>query len=71
MVAEPNKQVKKKVENSVSLYYNIDTVKTELLAILSVEFASPVPIYEQIKRRLKQALAQGALRPGEELPSIR
>jgi len=46
-------------------------VKQELLAHLLVEYASPVPIYEQIKRRIKQAIAQGALRPGEELPSIR
>ncbi|MEW6367188.1 MAG: GntR family transcriptional regulator [Acidobacteriota bacterium] len=39
--------------------------------MVKIEFASPVPIYEQIKRCVKQALAQEALRSGDELPSIR
>ncbi len=42
-----------------------------MLAILKVEFASPLPIYEQIKRRIKQAVVQNIVQAGEELPSIR
>jgi GntR family transcriptional regulator len=38
---------------------------------LSVDFASPVPVYEQIKKVIKYAIAKKALVEEEPLPSIR
>lgn len=46
-------------------------MKQELIDNLAVDFASPVPVYEQIKRRIKQAIARHALKNTEPLPSIR
>ena len=46
-------------------------MKRELIENLAVDFASPVPVYEQIKRRIKQAIARRALETEEVLPSIR
>lgn len=42
-----------------------------LLAELVIEFASPVPVYEQIKRQVKHALAKKSLVENQPLPSIR
>jgi len=42
-----------------------------LLTELTVDFASPVPVYEQIKKQVKQAIARRAIIAGEPLPSIR
>jgi GntR family transcriptional regulator len=36
-----------------------------------VNASSGVPIYLQIETQVKQAVAAGALRPGDELPSVR
>ena len=38
---------------------------------IQVDFASPVPVYEQIKRRIKYAIAKNVLAGNEALPSIR
>jgi GntR family transcriptional regulator len=38
---------------------------------LKLEPASPVPMYLQIVEQVRHALAAGALRPGDELPSVR
>jgi GntR family transcriptional regulator len=46
-------------------------VKKELLVDLVIDFASPVPVYEQLKRIVKYAIARGALEKDESLPSIR
>jgi len=42
-----------------------------LLPEMNVEFASPVPVYEQIKKKIKHAIAKKALAANESLPSIR
>ena len=39
--------------------------------IVQINFKSGMPIYLQIVDQIKAAAASGALRPGEELPSIR
>ena len=39
--------------------------------MLQVDFASPVPVYDQIKAGLKGLVSKGQLRPGDEAPSIR
>src|SRR5271163_2169619 len=39
--------------------------------ILQINFKSGMPIYLQLVDQIKAAAASGALRPGEELPSIR
>jgi GntR family transcriptional regulator len=39
--------------------------------LLHVNPSSGVPLYLQIESQVKQALAAGALRPGEVLPSVR
>ncbi len=46
-------------------------MKKELLSELSIDFASPVPVYEQIKKVIKYAIAKKALKEEEPLPSIR
>jgi GntR family transcriptional regulator len=46
-------------------------VKKELLNELSIDFASPVPVYEQIKKVIKYAIAKKTLVEEESLPSIR
>ena len=38
---------------------------------LQVQFASGKPVYLQVVDQVKAAIASGALRPGEALPSIR
>jgi GntR family transcriptional regulator len=53
------------------LYYYCDTVKNLLLAELSVDFASPLPVYEQIKKSIKQAIARNIIEENQALPSIR
>jgi len=42
-----------------------------LLALLSIEFASPIPVYEQLKKQIKLAIARQSIAPGDALPSIR
>jgi GntR family transcriptional regulator len=46
-------------------------MKKELLIDLNVDFASPVPVYEQIKKIIKYAIAKKTLIEEEPLPSIR
>ena len=53
------------------LYYYCDTVKNTLLAELTVDFASPLPVYEQLKRNIKQAIARNIIQENQALPSIR
>jgi GntR family transcriptional regulator len=46
-------------------------VKNLLLAELSIDFASPLPVYEQIKKNIKQAIARNVIQESQSLPSIR
>jgi GntR family transcriptional regulator len=46
-------------------------VKKIILAEIGIDFASPVPVYEQIKKRIKHAIAKKVLVSNEPLPSIR
>jgi GntR family transcriptional regulator len=39
--------------------------------MMTIEPASFIPIYEQIKKEIKSRISLGALRPDEPLPSIR
>jgi GntR family transcriptional regulator len=39
--------------------------------MMTIEPASFIPIYEQIKKEIKSRISLGALRPNEPLPSIR
>ncbi len=64
-------KIKKSVDKSVSLYYYCDTVKNVLLAQLNIDFASPLPVYEQIKKNIKQAIARNIIVENQALPSIR
>lgn len=65
------KKLNKVVDNTVSLYYHCDTVKNMLLNELVIDFASPTPVYEQIKKSIKQAIARSILVESQPLPSIR
>jgi GntR family transcriptional regulator len=65
------RKIKKTVDKSVLLYYYSDTVKNSLLAELTVDFASPLPVYEQIKKNIKQAIARNIILENQALPSIR
>jgi len=42
-----------------------------LLTHMTVDFASPLPVYEQIKKNIKQALARNIIQESQALPSIR
>ena len=42
-----------------------------ILTEFEIDFASPVPVYEQIKRRIKHAIAKKVLVGNAPLPSIR
>ena len=53
------------------LYYYGDTVKNLLLSELAIDFASPLPVYEQIKKNIKQAIARNVILEDQSLPSIR
>lgn len=39
--------------------------------ILSLDFSSDVPIYQQIRNQIVLEIANGSLEPGEKLPTIR
>lgn len=39
--------------------------------ILSLDFSSDVPIYQQIRNQVVMEIANGGLEPGERLPTIR
>ena len=39
--------------------------------LMRLDFQSPVPIYRQIRDQVVLAVAEGRLRPGEQLPAIR
>ncbi len=38
---------------------------------LSIAFESDIPLYQQIKNQIITGIAQGKLKPGESLPSVR
>ncbi|MBE0665920.1 MAG: GntR family transcriptional regulator [Chrysiogenales bacterium] len=38
---------------------------------MTVDFASPLPVYEQIKKNIKQAIARNIIQENQNLPSIR
>ena len=42
-----------------------------ILTEVTIEFASPVPVYEQIKKKIKHAIARKVMAVNEPLPSIR
>ncbi|KXZ39036.1 transcriptional regulator, GntR family [Alkalithermobacter thermoalcaliphilus JW-YL-7 = DSM 7308] len=39
--------------------------------LLSIDFESEIPIYQQIKNQIIKGIATGQLSPGESLPSVR
>lgn len=41
------------------------------MALVSVDSRDPTPIYAQLERGLRAAIATGRLRPGEQLPTVR
>jgi GntR family transcriptional regulator len=41
------------------------------VAIISVDTRDPTPIYAQLERGLRAAMATGRLRPGDQLPTVR
>jgi GntR family transcriptional regulator len=46
-------------------------MKKLILTEIEIDFASPVPVYEQIKKRIKHAIAKKVLENKDPLPSIR
>ena len=41
------------------------------VAIISVDARDPTPIYAQLERGLRAAMATGRLQPGDQLPTVR
>lgn len=46
-------------------------MKNVLLSEIQIDFASPIPVYEQIKKSIKHAIAKRLILENEPLPSIR
>ena len=46
-------------------------MKNILFPELQIEFASPVPVYEQLKKKIKHAIAKKIICENDPLPSIR
>lgn len=42
-----------------------------LVALVSIDPRDPTPIYAQLERALRAAIATGRLHPGEQLPTVR
>jgi GntR family transcriptional regulator len=42
-----------------------------ILTEIEIDFSSPIPVYEQIKRKIKHSIAKKAMLESEPLPSIR
>jgi GntR family transcriptional regulator len=43
----------------------------DLLANIHLDFRSGIPIYSQIVEQVKQQVLSGALKPGDQLPTVR
>src|SRR5213593_3414906 len=41
------------------------------MGIVSIDQRDPTPIYAQLERGLRAAMATGRLRPGDQLPTVR
>jgi DNA-binding transcriptional regulator YhcF (GntR family) len=41
------------------------------MSIVSIDARDPTPIYAQLERGLRAAIAAGRLRPGDQLPTVR
>ena len=41
------------------------------MAIVSIDPRDPTPIYAQLERGLRAAIATGRVRPGDQLPTVR
>ena len=41
------------------------------MGIVSIDQHDPTPIYAQLERGLRAAIATGRLRPGDQLPTVR
>lgn len=46
-------------------------MKNNFLINFKIDFSSPLPVYEQVKGRIKQSIAKDELKEDEELISIR
>lgn len=46
-------------------------MKNTLFTELTVDFASPLPVYEQLKKNIKHAIARNVILENQPLPSIR
>lgn len=46
-------------------------MKNALLTDIQIDFASPIPVYEQLKKKIKHAIAKQIIRENDPLPSIR
>jgi len=41
------------------------------MAVISIDASDPTPIYAQLERAVRAAIATGRLRPGHQLPTVR
>jgi len=51
--------------------HTVSTVNTEMHSAFVVSQTDPRPLYLQIKDQIRHRIAVGALKPGDEIPSIR
>jgi len=50
--------------------YQLTSIITQV-AIVSIDPRDPTPIYAQLERGLRAAIATGRIRPGDQLPTVR
>jgi DNA-binding transcriptional regulator YhcF (GntR family) len=58
-------------EQSYHILHNCSTFSITVIVLLSIEPDSPVPIYQQIRDRVVEAIAHGDQPAGSPLPSTR
>jgi len=63
-------KIKKDIDKCYILLYSVIRKKEELMNII-ISNSSSVPIYEQIKQSIKQAILNNELREEDMLPSVR
>jgi GntR family transcriptional regulator len=63
---------RKLLDRTAALVYHLtSTHEKEVVMQLSIEANNGIPIYEQLIRQVKFAVAEGVLMPGQLLPSVR
>ena len=53
------------------MYYNTSTIELNMGGLLTLDHRHPTPLYAQIERGIRAAIANGRLAAGDQLPTVR